>query len=252
MQSVRFPNARGHSLAGSLYLADSGAIVVFAHGFGSEKTSNGRFERMARALGNVGLSCLAFDFAGCGESDDDSLSVAKHVHDLQAALAFVKSKGFKQIALYGHSLGSLICLRAYCAEVITMVLSGALTGPVKYEWDQYYTAEQLRELAETGRLTMRPRNGLRRQVVVEAQMLEDFEQIDQPKLLRSVKCPVLIIHGDGDDEERMLLQRSRAGMEHLPAESRLEVIAGAGHGFYDHLDGLIERMQSWLSRYMVE
>lgn len=31
------------------------------------------------------------------------------------------------MALYGHSLGSLICLRAYAPEVATMVLTGALT-----------------------------------------------------------------------------------------------------------------------------
>ena len=83
-------------------------------------------------------------------------------------------------------------------------------------------------------------------------MLKDFEQIDQPRLLSRVKCPVLIIHGDADDEERMLLQRSRAGMRYLPADSRLEVIAGATHGFYDHLDELTERIQDWFSRYLFE
>ncbi len=251
MKPVRFLNACGQTLVGNLYLADTGVIVVLAHGFASEKSSNGRFERIAHSLCEIGLSCLAFDFRGCGESDDDSLNAAKLVEDLNAALAFVRSKGFERIALHGHSLGSLICLRAYSTDVITMVLSGALTGPMKYDWDQFFAAEQLRELSKTGRLTMPSRVGPRLNVIVEAQMLDEFERIDQPKLLQSVKCPVLIIHGDGDDEERMLLQRSRAGMSYLSAGSRLDVITGAGHGFYDHLDDLIERMQSWLSGYLV-
>jgi len=67
-----------------------------------------------------------------------------------------------------------------------------------------------------------------------------------------VKCPILIIHGDGDEEERMLLQHSKAGMTFLPDDSRLEVIAGASHGFYDHLDELTEKIQSWFFEYLVE
>lgn len=249
---MTFSNTRGQTLTGTFYPAEGDGVVVFAHGFGSERTSKGRFVRMAGALCDIGLSCLAFDFAGCGDSNDDTLTAAKQVEDLRAATAFVKSKGFQRIALYGHSLGSLICLRAYCADVITMVLSGAATGPMKYDWARYFTREQLRELAETGFLTMHPQVGPRQDVVLEAQMLKDFEQFDQEKLLRNVRCPVLIIHGDADEEERMLLKRSTSGMKYLPPESRLDVIPGAVHGFYDHLDELVERTRDWLIRYMVE
>ncbi len=82
--------------------------------------------------------------------------------------------------------------------------------------------------------------------------MRDFEQIDQQELLQSVKCPVLIIHGDGDDEERMLMQRSREGMKYLSTESRLDVIPGARHGFHEYFGELIARMQVWLSKQLAE
>jgi pimeloyl-ACP methyl ester carboxylesterase len=72
-------------------------------------------------------SALASDFSGCGESDDDSLPVAKQVDDLRSAIA--RAQGFQRIGLFGNSLGTLICLRAYSPEIATMILMGAVTIP---------------------------------------------------------------------------------------------------------------------------
>lgn len=165
-----------------------------AHGFTSDRRSRGCFGRLANALAEDGHNSLRFDFSGCGESDDDTLTVAR--------------------------------LRAYSPQVATMVLSGAATGAMHYEWDQYFSPVQMRELSETGLLTVHPDEGPRRQIVVEAGMLEEFERIDQPGLLSRVKCPVLLIHGDQGEEERQLLERSREGIEYLPKGSRLALIRG--------------------------
>ena len=219
-EQVDFQNSLGLRLRGDLLRAGPDAVVVMAHGFTSDRRSRGRFVRLADALREEGYSSLRFDFSGCGESDDDSLTLAKQVDDLGAALAFAGSKGFRRIALYGHSLGGLVCLRAYAPQVATMVLTSAATGPMHYEWDQYFSPAQMRELSVTGHLTVRPEKGPRKQIAVGAQMLKDFEQIDQPELLSRVKCPVLAIHGDGDEEERRLLERSREGMKYLPESSR--------------------------------
>ena len=244
---VEFRNSRGLRLRGDLLRGGTESMVVMAHGFTSDRRSRGRFGRLANAFAEDGYSSLRFDFSGCGESDDDTLTMAKQVEDLQAALAFVESVGFRHIALYGHSLGGLICLRAYSPQVATMMLSGAATGAMHYEWDQYFSPVQMRELSETGLLTVHPDEGPRRQIVVEAGMLEKFERIDQPELLSRVKCPVLLIHGDQGEEERQLLERSREGIEYLPKGSRLALIRGANHTMLDHFDRVIQLTRDWLA-----
>ncbi|HEY6953383.1 MAG TPA: hypothetical protein VI758_13325, partial [Bacteroidota bacterium] len=84
------------------------------------------------------------------------------------------------------------------------------------------------------------------------QMLRDFEEIDQQTLLGNVLCPVLLIHGSDptDEEEILLLDRSRRGIELLPAGSRLEVIDGANHTFIKHWDRVIALAVEWYLHYM--
>lgn len=251
-EHVRFPNDRGQTLAGHLYPAGSRAIILMAHGFTSDKSSRGRFEKVAAAFNRAGFDALAFDFSGCGESDDERLTAAKQVADMQAAIRCAKERGYAKIALYGHSLGSLICLRSFSPDIAAIAVSGALTDAMHYEWSSIYSAEQLRELAETGCLTdLRP-GAVRETVVIDKQMLLDFEEIDQRELLQKVTCPVLIIHGNApeDEEECQLLERSRRGMHYLSEESRLVVIEGATHSFFEQTDQLAELAADWFARHV--
>ncbi len=220
MERVTFKNSRDLKLVGHLYSADSESIIVMCHGFMSDKYSKGRFERLAIAFNKSGYSALLFDFSGCGESDDDILTVEKEIDDLKHAIEFVKSKGYKKIALYGHSLGTLICLKSYSPEIITMVLSGALTDSMKYNWLEIFTKKQMKELEEKGYLTEYTPQEIRKEIVIDKRILEDFELINQKKLLEDVDCPVLIIHGNNDEEEKLLYERSKAAMTLLSSDSK--------------------------------
>jgi pimeloyl-ACP methyl ester carboxylesterase len=82
-------------------------------------------------------------------------------------------------------------------------------------------------------------------VIINRELLEDFDQIDQESLLRKVKCPVLIIHGDTGEEEKMLSKISRVGARYLPSGSRIEIIEGADHKFNDHINEVIDMAIKW-------
>ncbi|HEY6953301.1 MAG TPA: alpha/beta fold hydrolase, partial [Bacteroidota bacterium] len=110
MERVEFINSRGLRLVGNYHRAGSGAGVVLAHGFTSDKSAVGRFDSLSPALHKTGYSVLAFDFSGCGESDAEILAAHNMVDDLRCAIDFVKNNGCSRVALYGHSLGGLICL----------------------------------------------------------------------------------------------------------------------------------------------
>jgi pimeloyl-ACP methyl ester carboxylesterase len=151
------------------------------HGFCSDKNSRGRFPRLANRFNEIGYNAFAFDFSGCGESENDSLTMAKEVDDLKSAIAFIKSKGFHKIALYGHSLGTVISLKCFSPDIITMVLSGAGTDSMKYDWNEFYSKEQIKGLEEKGYLTEKT-DGVRREIIIDQQMLNDFELVKQDEL----------------------------------------------------------------------
>ncbi|SFB23710.1 MULTISPECIES: S9 family peptidase [unclassified Bacillus (in: firmicutes)] len=245
MEKVIFKNSRQLNLTGNLLRADSQTIIIMCHGFLSDKSSRGRFDRFAKKFQNLGYNVLAFDFGGCGESDDERLTLAKEIDDLKSALAYVKALGFNRIALHGHSLGTKVCLSCYDPSIVTMVLTGALTGPINYNWEEIFSEEQMLELQQKGYLTEHLKEGPRQKVEIDKQMLLDFGSGDQKELLSRVKCPVLIVHGNGDEEEQRLYEISKEGIKWLSDDSRLELIDGAPHSFMEHLDTLENLFIDW-------
>jgi putative redox protein len=75
MEKVTFKNSRNLSLVGNFYPSSPENIIIMCHGFTSDKSSRGRFDRFAYAFHQLGYSILAFDFSGCGKSDDDRLTM---------------------------------------------------------------------------------------------------------------------------------------------------------------------------------
>jgi len=250
MDLITFKNTRNLTLVGNFHPSVSDAVVILAHGFTSDKTALGRFVQLSEVLNGSGYNVLAFDFAGCGESEPDILAAHKMVDDLQSAIAYVKGRNCRKIALYGHSLGGLICLKCPSPEVLTMVLSGASTDRMYYDWSEYYSSDQLEEMEKKGYLRADDRTG--RERLIGKQMLKDFEEVNQEELLKNVRCPVLLLHGNDpkDEEEHQLRERSERGIHLLPAGSSLEIIEGADHTFMDHWEQVMTRAKEWYLSHM--
>jgi pimeloyl-ACP methyl ester carboxylesterase len=251
MSRVTFRNARGLQLVGDLTEAGGGAIVVMAHGFASERRSRGRFPAIAAALAAGGYASLAFDFAGCGESNDDVLTLGHQIDDLQAAMAYAGSLGYPRLALHGHSLGGRVCLAAAPTRVVTIATTGAPTGTMHYDWRDYFTPDQMGELARFGRVTMpQGPDRARATVLASAELLEALIACDQAARFGAVRCPVLLIDGDGDDEERQSLAHARQGLPLLPPGSRVALVPGAPHNLEGHLDEVIALLVDWFDRHL--
>jgi len=231
-------------------LAADTPLVVLAHGFGSQRRARDRFPTVARAFAAAGYATLAFDFAGSGESDDDVLTLDHEVEDLLAAIAYGRSLGHERIGLVGHSLGGRVCLQASPADVTTIATAGAPTGPVEYDWHDYFTAGQMDELARTGRVTMPQDTGPRAAVVADVSLLEELVGCDQRALFARVRCPVLLIDGDGDAEELDYLALAQRGLPLLPRGSRVEVVAGCPHNLVGHLDEVVALLLAWLGEHL--
>ena len=249
-KKVSFKNSRNLTLIGTLWEAPSQAIIIMAHGSGSNRFAKGLFNSIAEALQKENYNILSFDFSGHGESENDVLTVKKSIDDLVSAIAFVKEKGYKKIALLGHSLGALACLEAFSPEIETMILIGALTGPVQWKWEDMCSAEQINSMYRTGYIAAEVNDGLRKLVKIDGNLLKDIQAINQKKLLSKIVCPVLIIHGDSDQQERDLLESSKKGLAYLSPSSQLKIMQGANHTFLDVSNKVIGLIKEWLPDYL--
>ncbi|MBA2175062.1 alpha/beta hydrolase [Halobacillus locisalis] len=249
MNQISFMNDSGITLRGVLQPASPDKLVIMCHGFRGNRSSRGRFDRLATTFQNLGFSVLRFDFGGCGDSDDRPLTLAGETEDVRAALTYASRLGYDQIALYGHSLGARVSLEAFDPTLVkTMILTGAGTGPVSYDWSEEFTQEQLRELQQTGAFTHPVTDPYRTKIVITRQMLADFEQFNQKTLLSQVTCPTLIVHGT-EGEEATLMPLTKQGMRWLPKGSRLEIIDGAPHDFLDYMDDIEQLTSAWLCEH---
>lgn len=248
MEKITIKNSRHQNLVGEFYPSDSDTIVIMSHGFTGDKSEWGMFDKIAASLNKNKFNVIKFDFAGCGESDDDSLTVAKQIADLQDIIKYVQSKNIKNIVLFGHSLGGLISLKCYTPLIKNMIFTAPVTDKIKYTWDKKYSAEQLQELKEKGFITKIRAKGIRQKFIIDKQMLLDRENVNQKELLQNITCPVLIMHGNQDTH--VPYQDSQAAIKLLSKESKLEIIDGADHYLENqYLDQVIDLTNNWLKKF---
>jgi uncharacterized OsmC-like protein/fermentation-respiration switch protein FrsA (DUF1100 family) len=114
-REVRFENAAGVGLAGSLELPPGRvrAIALFAHCFTCTQASHGA-RRVSNALANHGIATLRFDFTGLGKSEGDFADshFGANVDDLVAAARHLEATIGAPSILIGHSLGGAAVIAA--------------------------------------------------------------------------------------------------------------------------------------------
>lgn len=246
-KKISFKNSQNLNLIGSLWPADSDALIIMSHGSGSNRYANGRFKEIALALQSGGYNILSFDFSGHGESDDTVFNTAGSVEDVKAAITYAKDQGYKRIALFAHSFGAFSCLKS-CPEVETMIFLGGVSGPIEWPWKPNYTSDQLKKIYDDGYITAPINDGLREVIKCGISAFDDIEAIDQKALLSSITCSVLMIHGDADSEERKLAEFSKKALSFLPKDSEVKIISGANHGFFDHIPKVIDVIKAWCNK----
>lgn len=88
-------------------------IVIMAHGYSQNRSNEKPMMPTAKALHDQGIAVLMFDFRNAGESEGTLTSVGQfEYYDLLGAIEFAKSQGYRQIGLYGLSMGAATSLNA--------------------------------------------------------------------------------------------------------------------------------------------
>jgi pimeloyl-ACP methyl ester carboxylesterase len=117
-ETVRFTTEDGVELAGEI--RGSGEVgVVLAHMFPADRTSWAEF---AQALADRGYTTLAFDFRGYGDSGGTK-DIPELWRDVEAAVAEVRARGVRQVAVIGASMGGTAALIAASRQDLGAVIT---------------------------------------------------------------------------------------------------------------------------------
>ena len=84
--------------------------VILAHQ-GTQGTDQTSWQPFARLLAEKGYAALTFDFRGRGQSQG-YLQTNQLIKDVNAAIQFLRGRGYQRIVCMGASMGGTACLRA--------------------------------------------------------------------------------------------------------------------------------------------
>ncbi|WP_043508198.1 alpha/beta hydrolase family protein [Actinomyces timonensis] len=206
------------------------AIVILAHDFLADRHGPGQsLDRMAAAYREAGLATLQFDFSGLGASDDDVITLASEVADLQALCSWLSHLGYARQGIHGHGLGATAALVARPEQVRTAVAVGAIVGPQSILWEEVFSPTQLDELAKHG-ITRLPDDNPNDRAwdVVSKETLADVSMQSPDGVMEGLPWPILMVHGAQVVESSDAADEAAKGFPLLPDGSRMMQIHSQG------------------------
>lgn len=223
-------------------LRDVGCVL--AHGFtGSSRAPH--VVAISRELSARGVGVLALDLRGHGRSGGRSTVGAEEIHDVAAAVEWLREHGYRRVAVLGWSMGGSVVLRyAGLGGDTDAVVSISAPG----RWFERGTRPMriVHWLCETrtGRTVLR---------VVRRTRLATTGWDPVPEAPHEVAgliapIPLLIVHGDAD--HYLPLPHAHLLGEAAPA-AQLWIEPGMRHAESATTPELVERIVSWLREVLV-
>jgi alpha-beta hydrolase superfamily lysophospholipase len=176
--------------------------VILAHQ-GTEGTDQKSWQPFAEVLAEKGYAALTLDFRGRGQSKG-VLQASQLIKDVNAAIQFLRGRGYQRIVCMGASMGGTACLRAaldHDLAGLVVIASPMSSGtPTAVEPDEFsrLTLPKLYVCAENDRYSL-----------VIPQMKQMFELSPEPKQIQffpgTVHGTELFDTEHGDEFRNLLL-----------------------------------------------
>ena len=224
-------------------------VAVLCHGLMDSKEGK-VVSALGKALPEVGIASLRFDFDGHGESDGPTygMTIPHEIMDLKAVLGYVRSLEWaKSVAVCGHSLGGVVAAMT-AGEIgfpeISAVLLYAPAGMAKddalrgYVIGGWFDPDNVPE-----RMPLFGGFVLGRDYIMTARSLPIYETAS---LYRGPSC---IIQGGND-----YIVRPRIGekFHEAIAGSEFILIDGAGHDFSSSVEKASRLGADWLKEKLLQ
>ena len=217
-ESVNLTMKDGLKISGWLIPVDSAtqAVILF-HGHGSQK---GSLLSQAQYLRQLGYSTLLIDFRAHGDSEGTTCTVGyDEVEEVAAAFHFMENQGYRDVSLFGTSMGASAIIKAVrdedlkASKLILEMPFGSLPDAVKGRMRiMGLPTTPLSEL-----LTFW--GGTEQGYWAFSYSPCDYaSELDMPVLLQW-----------GDQDPRVLAHETQCIYQNLSGEKQLVVYKGAGH-----------------------
>ena len=210
--------------------------VIVVHGLtGNRMGRSYHLVDFARRLAEVGIACVRFDQAGCGESTGRfrELTIPRMTDDVTAVVEWTRAQLWcdaDRVGLLGLSLGGLAVV---AAEARTGSRGVALWAPV------YDMPRVFQDTAKTGLRALLEHQGWvpYRGLQIGKSFVDQLDACDASEALAASNAPIRIYHSDTD--ETVNIREGRSYLERCQALGRpcsLERFMNASHDFHDYPD----------------
>jgi pimeloyl-ACP methyl ester carboxylesterase len=239
-QSVAFTTVDGVGLHAQYWPGRPARLgCVVAHGF-TGSSQQQPVQRICTALAAAGAGVVAPDLRGHGRSGGLSTAGDLEIHDIAAAVAWLRAAGYERIAVLGWSMGGSIVLRyAGLGGDTDAIVSVSSPG----EWFERGTRAMrvVHWLCETrsGRLACRVARRTRLSPAGWVTVPESPAEV----VGRIAPKPLLIVHGDADHYFPM---RHVDVLAAAAPNATVWVERGMGHAENATTSELMTRISDWV------
>jgi uncharacterized protein len=251
IKPIEFQNGKKLTLRGLIHEPDSyETAVVFLHGFPASNNYPVS-TRIGESLEKLNYLVLRFEFSGTNSSDGqlEAKLMSEEVNDIKYAIDFIQSNyKFNQLILAGHSTGAIdAALYAFQDDRIhKLVLLGGvgnLKDAVKYD----FSDEQVSDFLANGYITFESGNYWTHNKKLNKAFYDEFFTLDVLGSLNKFENPVLIIHGENDED--VPASKDPIELHEAAKNSRLVIIKNADHKFLEpeHWEELITEVDSFIT-----
>ncbi|MFH0836510.1 MAG: alpha/beta fold hydrolase [Candidatus Aenigmatarchaeota archaeon] len=237
--------------------------VILCHGLGLSKDFPKAFARLAEKLSDQGIACLRFDFRGHGESQSKpvEMTIEGETKDIEAAIKFTKSKGYKKFAIIATSFAggpTLVYAKKHKISSIVLICSlidyhsilkprqiktGHLSDEIANSIEELFIKHKIKEMKKKGyvKIGMHFKLGM--------PLFKELETLEPWKILKNLNTPVLFIHGTRDI---VIPVNDSIKYSKIAKTGKLALIKGAGHGFEkeEHLQLVATHISKFLKKNM--
>lgn len=197
-RKLSFTTAGGATLAARLDLpvAEPVACALFAHCFTCSKNLTSSV-RVSRALAELGIAVLRFDFTGHGESEGEfeDANFTSNVEDLLAAAEALTAEYEPPQLLIGHSLGGTAMLHA-AARMPSARAVATINAPFDPAHATRLFAGHRAEIDREGEAEVEIEG---RRYTITKQLVRDLESVSTKEVLRGLRVATLVLHAPHDE-----------------------------------------------------
>lgn len=243
-KNIVLKNKEGSDFLADLYSPQSEEklpLVIFAHGYKGYKDW-GAWNLMAEKFAKAGFIFVSFNFSMNGTTvenpsefgDIEAFSennYTQELDDLQVVIDhFYKLENIDQskITLIGHSRGGGICVLKTAQDLrITSLIALASVETM----NRFVTGEKLEEWKQTGiynTFNSRTKQQMPHKLQFLNNYLENKELLNVEAAAKSIKVPVLIVHGGKDESVKFSAAKD---LNKWIAGSKLLKVENTGHTF---------------------